>query len=399
VVRRVEAEICFVFCCLFLIVRPLLRFFINKPVWLVAEKENEARDNGIAFFHYLKTTDVERNVYYVIKPDSYDLKNVGRNPFVKYRSLKHYFLFAVSECLISSQMHTAIPYASVNRTGIFKILGRNLCIVFLQHGVIKDSFELFTQSRTKIDLFICSSQAEYKYLKANCGYDKGHGKLILTGLPRFDRYELNQHQGVNNVLIFPTFRKWLVSGSGISKNVENTEFNKSRFFRFYDNLINDPELDKFLSSSNVSCSLYLHYAMQKFEKYFKTRSPCIDVIDSSNVDIRDLILQSDVLITDRSSLAFDFAYMLKPVVYVNFDWDDFEKYHYRPGYFDIHRHGFGPVCYDSRDVLCALHDIASNQGKMSEPYLSRARECFPFRDQRNSERVHSEIKNFLRDMG
>ena len=334
IIRRAKSECIFLLCIIFLLLRPILIQFWRKPIWLISEKEDEARDNGYEFFKYVQSVNTGRDVFYVITKDSYDFKKVEDYNYVFYRSLKHYFLFSISECLIASQMHTGIPYSYVNRTRLLKNLCSKLRIVFLQHGVTKDSYHLFTRARTQIDLFICAGKAEYDYLRLHAGYGPGNGELVLTGFPRFDSYTSNKLNGIASIFIFPTFRKWLVSLDQQSEVETGSSFEQSKFFKFYDSLLNNPMLTEFLKTNETECNFYLHYAMQGYSENFKVDNKHVKIIDPTSTDIRDLILCSDLFITDRSSLAFDFAYMLKPVIYVDFDSKELELYHYKPGYFE-----------------------------------------------------------------
>ena len=65
-------------------------------------------------------------------------------------------------------------------------------------------------------------------------------------------------------------------------------------------------LTEFLEATGTHCNFYLHYAMQVTKK-FNVDSKKVKIVDPAITDIRDLILSSDLLITDKSSLAFDFA--------------------------------------------------------------------------------------------
>ena len=54
--RKLEDEISFLLCVLFLVIRPFLKFtpLHENDIWLISEKEDEARDNGYNFFLYLE---------------------------------------------------------------------------------------------------------------------------------------------------------------------------------------------------------------------------------------------------------------------------------------------------------------------------------------------------------
>ena len=55
-----------------------------------------------------------------------------------------------------------------------------------------------------------------------------------------------------------------------------------------------------------------------------------------------------VMITDFSTVAFDFAYLKKPLIYYQFD----NNYHFdvESGYFDYDEMGFGPVAKTSEEL-------------------------------------------------
>jgi hypothetical protein len=63
----------------------------------------------------------------------------------------------------------------------------------------------------------------------------------------------------------------------------------------------------------------------------------------------------------------------------------------RRGYFDYDEAGFGPVCFDADDVPSAIGDMLQPDGP-PEPFRSRIRTTFPFRDGRCSERVVAAVE-------
>jgi len=61
-------------------------------------------------------------------------------------------------------------------------------------------------------------------------------------------------------------------------------------------------------------------------------------------DYQELIKESSLLITDYSSIFFDFAYLKKPVIYTHFDYNEYRENHVPEGYFNYKNDGFGPIC-------------------------------------------------------
>ena len=70
---------------------------------------------------------------------------------------------------------------------------------------------------------------------------------------------------------------------------------------------------------------------KKSEREFSERF--INVIDNPLLDVYDLIKDTDILMTDYSSIYFDFLPLLKPVILTPFDFDSYTQ-NYRGQYYD-----------------------------------------------------------------
>lgn len=111
-------------------------------------------------------------------------------------------------------------------------------------------------------------------------------------------------------------------------------------------------------------------------------------------DTNQLIGECSLLITDYSSAQFEGAYLDTPVIYPQYDDDTFSDNHTgKEGYFDYVKDGFGPVCYNLDDTVQAIIDYIYSDCENKEPYRTRAKEFFAYRDHHNSERVYECIMN------
>ena len=111
-----------------------------------------------------------------------------------------------------------------------------------------------------------------------------------------------------------------------------------------------------------------------------------------NYDVQALLKESKLLVTDFSSVYFDFAYMGKPCIYFQFDRKNFFKSHYAKGYFDYYTMGFGPVLEKSDEVIDEIIKSAENSYKIEETYKCRVDGFFPLRDKENCKRIFDEIE-------
>ena len=126
--------------------------------------------------------------------------------------------------------------------------------------------------------------------------------------------------------------------------------------------------------------------MQKFIKDFTTTSKNIIVADSS-YDLRKLLKESVVMITDYSSVALDFAYMKKNVIYYQFDEKRFREAQYKEGYFSYRESGLGKVYTEEQDVINELIKLYENNWKVSDDFEQAHGKFFTIYDSNNSKRI------------
>ena len=131
--------------------------------------------------------------------------------------------------------------------------------------------------------------------------------------------------------------------------------------------------------------------MQKDSRRFKSGSDRITIVSKETHDVQELLMDCALLVTDYSSVFFDVAFLRKPVVYYQFDEEEFRKYHYQKGYFDFRRDGFGPVCTTQEALLEALTESFENGMEMQTEYAQRTERFFPLHDGNNCRRTFEAI--------
>lgn len=103
--------------------------------------------------------------------------------------------------------------------------------------------------------------------------------------------------------------------------------------------------------------------------------------------------KSEILVTDYSSVHFDFAYMKKPCIYYQFDYDEFRKGHWQEGYFSYKKDAFGPVIDNERVLVECIDTFIQAKCQLEERYLKKAEIFFAYQDQDNCKRVYECISN------
>ena len=366
----------------------------KKNIWLVQEKRTEARDNGYHLFKYIREQHPEVNAYYVITEDSADIGKI--KPYgniINADSLKHYVYYLAAKNSIGSQPNGASPYPTDWVYRFRKLCIKDQNVIFLQHGMIKDKLPGLAYEKTNFQLFVCSSRGEYDYVRSDLHYPEENAQIL--GLCRFDNLWKDTEPD-RTVLIMPTFRKYLVSENREkdSKEQEDNIFKESEFYIQYRSLLTDKHLLSTAKEQGYNIVFYLHYSLQSFSHVFKDcENEIVKVAERKEYDVQKLLMDSSILVTDFSSVFFDFAYMNKPEAFFQFDEEEYRNGHYKEGYFDYRRDAFGPVIKDKDELVSYLIDLINAGGTIEPEYLDRINAFFTIRDNHNCERTYKAIES------
>lgn len=371
------------------VLSPLGRLlYRNREVWLISERGTDARDNGYHFFRYMRKQHPEIDCYYVIDKHSPDRKRIeALGEAVEYRSFRHYLLLFGARYLVSTHIMGFTPnrgFYNYIQTRIERKVLRGKT-VFLQHGITKDNLSYLYQENTKLDLFICGAKPEYEYIAKNWHYQ--HDEVQYTGLARFD--SLHEQKIKRQILIMPTWRKWLKYPANANKK----SILDSPYFQSWCGLLKSPGLAELAEQYGVQFVFYPHSEMQEYINQFETASEKIILADFAHFDVQQLLKESLLLITDYSSVFFDFAYMNKPVLFYQFDEDEYRANHYAQGYFDYRRDGFGEVVTEEKALLELTEQYLESSCSLKESYQKRIEGFFPLHDVSNCERIYHAIRN------
>ena len=379
-----------------LLVHTVNRSLLKQNIWLIREKRDEARDNGYHFFKYLREHHPEIHAFYVItrrSVDRYKIEQYGN--LIEADSWQHCLYFLAAKYSIGSQPYGAFPFrfGAKEMNYVQMLCNQKQKVVFLQHGIIKDKLAVnsFGYNFCNIDYFVTSAQREYDFVKAT--YQYPDDAIGCVGLARFDRL-LTEHIVEDKILVMPTWRMWLASNPTESDQEKKKRFNESGYFKAYSNLLQDKSLIQYLRNHNYTLVFYMHYKLQPYSEMFRLfENDVIIIADQKNYDVQDLLMSSKLMITDYSSVYFDFAYMNKPVIYYQFDKEQFRQGHFAEGYFSYEKDGFGP-CFDKwENMRQYIFDMIDKQCCQPEQYDLRVQDFFNLRDNHNCERTYNAIKS------
>ncbi len=115
------------------------------------------------------------------------------------------------------------------------------------------------------------------------------------------------------------------------------------------------------------------------------------VFDESRYnDISELYLVSDVLITDYSSVFFDFATLKRPILFFAYDYKKYADV-LRGFYLDMEHELPGPVLKTNDDILAALKDITGIEKKYRDAYKAFADQFTSLEAGKSTARVVNQV--------
>ena len=377
--------------------RGVRRLFGNA--WVLMDRVGDSGDNAERLFRYLRREHPGVNAWFVVRSDSPDytrLRAEGYRRVVGYGTRAWKLLMLNCRHLISSHIDVAI----VRPAALQALLPRpRWRFTFLQHGVIKDDISAWLNVK-RIDLFVTSTPAEHaSIVDDDTRYVFTSKEVVRTGLPRFDRLrELGSavsEAEQRMILITPTWRDWLSAPLKLGsyrREVAST-FPDSDYAANWLGLLRSDALRALCHEQGLRIGFLPHPNMQPILNGLDLPDH-VDALTYTDHDVQDLFVRAAVLVTDYSSVAFNAAYVDRPVVYFQFDAERVKLGGHlgRQGYFDYERDGYGPVTYALAHAVAAIVAAARTGRRTPEPYAGRIAAAFPDRDGQCCARVTQAIR-------
>lgn len=358
----------------------------RKPVWLVGELPYKAQDNGLHFFRFLRREHPEIDAYYVIDKQSPEARNLdGLDHVVDWGGREHFEVALLADKFIGTH-HSEFLFPTRHPEFIRKAHGTR---VFLQHGVMGTKWMVPNYGKRSAgfstDLFLVSSQREQEYIVRDFGYDPQ--ETAVTGLPRFDALlagdvELRPRQ----LLVIPTWRDWLQ---------DDEMFVESEYFQTWRDFLHSPELTAMVSSQGLEVVFCLHPNMQRFREHFEGAPARL--VAQGEIDVQQLMKQSAAMVTDYSSVGFDFSFLGRPVFYLQFDRDRFLGKN--GSHLDLDRELPGEISTSIPGLISHLQSSLDKGLQMTSESRRRSRRFLASDDRNNSVRVFEAITSARRRKG
>ncbi|WP_319530307.1 CDP-glycerol glycerophosphotransferase family protein [uncultured Cohaesibacter sp.] len=378
---------------------------IYQGCWVLMDHVNRADDNAEHLYrHLMGEPHLADRLWFVLQRDCADWERLDKEGFrlLDYASDEHVCALYNADLFVSSHLDEIVlsPFPQ----SFFLDLARYK-FVFLRHGVAKDDMSRWMNSKS-VDAIVSSSFKEFHSIASpDSPYKFTEREVVLTGFPRHDRLlKMGREASQTSLLIMPTWRNSLdpqtlgqLEDEGDAA-VKRDRFRKSEFFRHWSTFLSDPRLLDLANERGLRVVFVPHPKIVPYIDEFSIPDGVTMFNVCEGAGYQDLFAECTLLVTDYSSVAFDVAYLMRPVVYFQFDKEAvFGGQHtYRTGFFQYERDGFGPVVESADDLFAEMQQILD--GDLDPAYRQRAEAFFEFRDGRCCERVQQVLENLTATM-
>lgn len=322
--------------CMNNLIITILRF-INKLI--------PKNDNQIIFASYPNLSDNPRALYeYLIK----EFKGKKKSLWVVSKDKKGYYSKKSDFEVITTDNIKGLyqlfrsKFIFTSNNSYVTICSSNQIKINLWHGMPlkgmgfldnsennKKELEYLRKVWTMNDVIISTSPLMRNVISA-C-FTVNPRKIYITGQPRNDKLfsengrinlskilktDLSQ---INKIIFYcPTYRK---GGKRIDGKTK-----KQEIFEFED--YNEINFNQFLKKNNILFIMKFHpfeekYYLSKFKSHENIKLLTADLLSKNFLDLYDLLNSMDILITDYSSVYFDFLLLDRPIIFTPTDINEY----------------------------------------------------------------------------
>ena len=283
----------------------------NKTDYLLADFPGDFQSLDDAYPIYKKLISLGKNAYYMTinkilikyKNNNNNLYNhIIQGNYIHGDFLeKHFSLFLRLKAVISGA-----EYFSFNNLFYYM---EYITFISLTHGLNyfkTDLFQTYYGNNTYNKLVISTSEKLISLAIQNGWKEQDLIKICLPKWDRLDAFKNKKFERKNkSIFFFFTWRKW-------HKNTTDEVKLKSDYFQNIKELMNNEILKKILNNDSITSIFCFHHMLDLYKNKLNFGNNKIKFIKQN--EIFHYIKKSNLLVTDFSSIIFEFMYQNKPYV-------------------------------------------------------------------------------------
>lgn len=322
----------------------------------------------------------------------YAKEKIGKFEFYK-KILEKYKYIMLSKLVVTTH-------------GFYRLRDNNI-MINLWHGIPIKSMSLMNKSKNdevnvvKDDYFLSTSEFFNTAMNACIGIRAE--QYYIAGYPRNDY--LFKENGIKNlellidrkvnkkiILYMPTYRD-------LRKKANNENTRENNIFGFDE--FNFEEFNNFLGNNNFLFILKLHPNEERvfIEKYSRFNSDNVVLIRNNDLerqkmDLYQIVNAADMLITDYSSIYFDYLLLDKPILFTPIDFDEYKNHRG----FLLEPYDFwtpGPKCLEQESLQEEILKCINDSGYYNKERKVIRNIVHKYQDGYSTERVMKLIDNIV----
>ena len=220
-----------------------------------------------------------------------------------------------------------------------------------------ESREILAKISENTDFLIVTSDKIKDYYSE--AFQMPLSKIRALGLPRMDYYFENHD--------IDRLKQDFCSRYGVSSDKKIILYAPTfRDEEKYNNVFDYLDLEEFnrILGDEYVLALRLHPKIRNFHKDdISSQGKYIDV--SGFESEQELMLISDMMITDYSSIMIEYAILNRPILFFTYDLEDYLA-NERGFYYDFKTTVPGPIAYSSDELIGIIHDDDFDKSKISD---------------------------------
>lgn len=362
----------------------------KKTVFFESFFGQQFSDNPRAIYEYMKENLPDYRLVWNVKKGYEEVFRKEKVPYVIKYSYKGLWQWARAKYWVTnSRWPLWLPkpkntvYVQTWHGTPLKTLGADMELMTMPGMTLERYRKEFTEETRKWDYCVAPNDYSSKIFQRAFELQ---GKMIHSGYPRNDLlYQKNSASEIMKIkkkLGIPQDKKVIL----YAPTWRDNEYAKIDHYTF------DVKMDLALMKEKFGESAVLlmrmHYLIAEKMDLGGHEGFAKDV--SGYEDIRELLLIADCLITDYSSVFFDYANLKRPIVFFAYDLDDYAN-EIRGFYFNFEKEAPGPIVKDMEHLLPAVYDALNNPSP--DPYPDFYNKFCGWEDGHSSERV---VRTFLK---
>lgn len=348
----------------------------DKEIWIFgANKGKRYADNSKVLFEYVYNNLDDITPLFIT--DLNDNKNIDKR--FKKSVLRRNSIYAEICILKSKFIFLSHGWSDVSEAGDMAL--EDPISVYLEHGIWAFG-RLSPRCLDPYDLVVSANNTEAKIKSNNTGKDERN--IMVTGLPRHDvlAKPVEEYSCHNAIMLMPTGRPWLKEGKGEYEYIKNVR-----------NILDSNKIKSILKENNLLLYYCPHINISHLVSSILTPSIQAEeriILVDSCVDVQEIIRKSDCLITDYSSVAWEFVALKKDVIFYQWDLDRWKKN--KGSYVYPDELGFSCIPKNIEQLINSLSYYTYNRPRCTHKSYNEIRNKWtPFLDKKCCDRVIKRI--------